>query len=304
MGVMWMNAAWVAATLLGADPVAWAAPGVPAGWLRGLKPRAAPQRVVSLAPSVTESLFALGLGPRVVGVTRYCDRPVEALALPKVGGFSDPSLEAVVALKPDAVVAVPSEANRRVVERMVDLGVPVLVVPDTTVADVGVALHTMGDALGAAARADAVWGAVQQRVAVLQARVKGLPRPRVLVAYDHRPWVVAGPGSFAWEMVGLAGGQALPQQAKVPYPQLGLEALVRMKPQVILDASMQAAPGNTSAVAAVLAPHPSIPAVANHRIHRLPAGVLVRPGPGLAQDLELLVALLHPATATSQPRGR
>jgi iron complex transport system substrate-binding protein len=272
---------------------AWAQPPV-IGWQRGLTPKAPPTRVVSLAPSTTEMLFELGLGDRVVGVTRYCDRPAAALALPKIGGFSDPSLEAVMALKPGAVVTVPSEANQKVVQRLTDLGVPVLLLPGTTLPDVHEALTLMGRELGAVEKAAEVSQRIRARIKMVEEKVAGRPRPRVLILYDHRPMIVAGPGSFASEVLPLAGGINVVTQGQVAYPTLSLETVARLKPDVVVDASMGAQGADTGATMELLGRLSSIPAVAHKRVVVLPSNMLMRPGTSLGEDVEALARLLHP----------
>jgi len=253
---------------------------VESGYWRDFQPQHPAQRIVSLAPSATEMLFALGLGSRVVGVTRYCDRPPEAQKLPKVGGFSDPSLEAVLALKPDLVVAVPAEANKKVADRLVDLAVPVLVVPGTTMADVFVALTTLGRALNVPDDAVKLSARIKGELDGIARAVAGRPAPRVLVVYDHRPLIV---------------GQNVVARGTVPYPTLSLEVVAQLAPDVILDASMGAQEEKARAQAVhAFDRFPSIPAVKSGRIHVLPSGTLMRPGVAIADDVRLVARLLHP----------
>lgn len=269
---------------------------VGSGYWRDVKPARPVTRIVSLAPSATEMLFALGLGPRVVGVTRYCDRPAEALKLPKVGGFSDPSLEAVMALKPDLVVAVPAEANRKVADRLVDLGVPVLVVPGTTMDDVFSAIRILGTELKVAGDAEKLTARVKGELDVIAAAVKGRAAPRVLIVYDHRPLIVGGPGAFADEVIRLSGGRNVVEKGAVPYPTLSMELVAQLAPDVILDASMGGGGDEKARTEAVhmFDRFPSIPAVRNTRIHVLPSGTLMRPGVGIADDVRLVARLIHP----------
>ncbi len=299
--------AWCAALVLCGAGLAWAQvtppQDQPRGWWRAVAPPKPPVRLVSLAPSVTEMLFALDLGPRVVGVTRYCDKPAAAAALPKVGGFSDPSLEAILALKPDAVVGVPAEANRKVVDRLVELGVPVLVVPDTTLQDVFVALRTLGDQLDARPKADVVVATMQRELDAVALRVKGKAAPRVLILYDHRPVIVAGKGSFADGVLPLAGGINVVTEGAVAYPTLSLETVARLKPDVIIDASMGArSAAGLDATRDLLGRLTSVPAVKNNRLYVLAPGVLMRPGPTLARDVEILAGLLHGPPVEPAPR--
>lgn len=272
-----------------------AASAVETGYWRSVQPARPVQRIVSLAPSATEMLFALGMGPRVVGVTRYCDRPAEAQKLPKVGGFSDPSLEAVMALKPDLVVAVPSENNRKVADRLVDLGVPVLVVPGTTMADVFTALRTLGTELKVSDEATRLTARVQGELDAIAKATQGRAPPRVLIVYDHRPLIVAGPGAFADEVIKLSGGKNVVEKGAVPYPTLSMEIVAQLAPDVILDASMGASDEKARNEAAHMFDRfPSIPAVKNGRIHVLPSGTLMRPGVAIADDVKLVARLIHP----------
>ncbi len=276
--------------------VATAGAGGPqSGWWKNVAPKAPPQRIVSLAPSVTEMLFELGAGDRVVGVTRYCDKPAAALALPKVGGFSDPSLEAVMALKPNAVITVPSEANQKVVERITELGVPVLVIPGTTLQDVFAALKLLGHELNVDEKAAAVTARIQARLKEVEKKVAGRVQPRVLILYDHRPLVVAGHNSFADQVLPLAGGINVLTDGAVAYPTLSLETVARLKPDVVIDAAMGASNGGDNRAAMdLLGRLPSLPAVRDKRVLVLPPGMLMRPGTALADDVEGLARLLHP----------
>jgi iron complex transport system substrate-binding protein len=274
--------------------VAWALP--PVGYVRGLKPAKAPGRLVSLAPSTTEILFSLGLGDRVVGVTRYCEHPPAAKALPKVGGFVDPSLEAVLALRPDAVVAVPTEGNQRVVERLVDFKVPVLLVPGITLADVFTALETLGEALGRKVEAGAVAARMRADLEEVRRRTVGRKAPRVLLIYDRRPLVVAGPGSFGDELLRLSGGLNVVPGGGVAHPTVSMEAVVGWAPEVVLDASMggQDAALGQAQLMAEFGRFPAMPAVRDRRVLVLKGGGLMRPGPGIGADVATVAALLHP----------
>ncbi|MEW5855714.1 MAG: helical backbone metal receptor [Myxococcota bacterium] len=276
--------------ILGAGP----APS-PLGYHRDLPPRRAPARIVSLAPSVTEMVFALGAGSRLVGVTRFCDVPVEATRLPKVGGFADASLEAILGLKPDLVIAVRAEGNRKVADRLVDLGVPVLVVPGTTLADVFTALRMIGDALNVGDAAGKLRASIQAELDEVRRRVSGLPPTRVLLLYDHRPLIVAGPGSFGHELLTLAGGDNACVQGAVPYPTMNVEAVIACAPRMILDASMGGRDDDKGAQArALFSRYASIPAVRENKVLAIPGGALMRPGPRVGQDVRTLAMLMHP----------
>lgn len=252
----------------------------PPEWL-GPPPPAAPQRIVSLAPSTTELLFALGAGPHVVGGTRFDDYPEAAKTLPKVGGFNDPDPEAIAALHPDCVVAVPSPGGRSRVDALARLGLPVLVVPGNSLEDLWVAIEALGRALGQPRRAAALSAQVQAALQQERGRLQQQhPQPaRALVVLEHRPLVVAGPGSFLDALLTLAQGQNVVIRGG-PYPVLDAEALQALAPQVMVDVTMGVGDDSTAAFWRKT-PHPG-------RVVSLRDPVLVRPGPRLPAALELL----------------
>jgi iron complex transport system substrate-binding protein len=258
--------------------------------------RAAPARIVSLAPNMTEILFALGAGPRVVGVTRFCDYPAEAKALPKIGGFLDPSLEAVAALRPDLVVGVPNSNNRTVVERLGEIGIPVLLVEANRLEDVYGLIREVGRAVGLPAPAEGVVASMQAEIAATTRAVRGAPRTRVLFAYGRDPLIVAGPGSFADELLRLAGAQNIVREGRARYPTYSIERVLKLAPDVLIDSSMSrggAAPSLQS-LREKWDRFTSLPAVKSGRLYWLDPQLFARPGPRLAEALSALARLLHP----------
>jgi iron complex transport system substrate-binding protein len=249
------------------------------------------QRIVSLAPSVTEVLFALGAGDRVVGVTRYCDHPPEAKKLPKIGGFADPNLEAILALRPDLVVAADNPVSQPVLARLGALGVKTLAVKPDDLAGVESTVRAVAAALGRGEEAERLVGGLRASLDQAAARVPPGPRPRVLFVYGHRPLVVAGPGSFADDMLRRAGAENVAGDARVPYPKLAIEDVLRLRPEVILDASMGEGEGD---VLGFWARWPELPAVAASRVVRAEQPGLMQPGLRVGDGLAWLVRTLHP----------
>ena len=252
-------------------------------WL-GPKPDKAPGRVVTLAPSLTQTVLALGKGSLLVGVSRF-DEAAEVSALKRVGGFNDPSIEAVVALKADLVLVQMAPANQRPVEKMAELGIRVLAVPLTTVADVLRATEQIGDTLGAPQKAAELVAKINLTRAEVRARAKGRKPLRVLVVYGFQPLVVAGPGSFAHELLLDTGAVNVAQASPSAYPVFSAESAVALKPDVVLDfadvdtgkATLQALPGLKQA-----------------RWLEPPSKDLLQPGPTLHRGLLELEALLYP----------
>jgi iron complex transport system substrate-binding protein len=249
------------AVLIGAGPY----------WL-GAEPAAPPRRIVTLAPSLTELVFALGEGGRVVGVTRYDDLP-EAKALPRVGGFNDPSAEAVLALKPDAIFTPPSPGNRGPVEALARLGVSVLVLPLDTVADVLAAIETAGRALGARERATHVRARIERERERVRGEARGRARVKAALLVGAEPLVAAGPTSYAGELLADAGAENV-AKGEVPFPMLSAESLLTSAPEVIL-----VAPGMGAEL--------RVPGL-RARVVTLPSDAVLRPGPRIVQALEEL----------------
>ncbi len=242
------------------------------------------RRVVTLAPSLTEMVLALEAEDTLVGVSRFDENKAVA-SLPRVGGFVDPSVEAVIALKPDLLLVQPGPGNQRPVERMAELGVPVLLLPLHTVADTLAALRAVGQALGRAKQAEALTSRIESTRARIREASRKLPTPRVMLVYGFEPLVVAGPGSFADELLRDAGAVNIAADAGSAYPVYSVERALRARPDVIVD-SAHVDVGKEKLRA--------LPGLAEARWVDVPSHSLLQPGPGLAQGLEELFALLHP----------
>jgi iron complex transport system substrate-binding protein len=261
---------------------------------------AIPSRIVSLNPSLTAILLALGAGDLLVGIDDFSAQQQPALAaLPTVGGLYDPSLEAVVALRPDLVVLVPSAAQRDFRTRLESLGVPVLALAPLRFEEVLQSIETLGTRTGHAAAARARVAAIQQARAEVEGAASGRPRPRAVLILEREPLFVAGAGSFIDDMMRAAGAQNVGAEFPEPYPRASLEWLVAARPDFILDASSE--PGTAQEF---WSRWPSIPAVAKGRIVQLAPGVVTLPGPELDRALRVLAeALTQPesAPATGSP---
>ena len=250
-------------------------------WL-GPPPPSPATRVITLAPSLTETALALGAKESLVGVSRFCDFP-EVKALPKAGGFNDISVETVVALKPHLVVVQHAPGNQQTVENLARLGISVLALSLTTVDDVSVAMTTLGHALGKDARAQELTDELTRARAAARA-AQPAKKKSVLFVYGFSPLVVAGPGSFAHELLEDCGAVNVAKKAPTAYPTYSVEKLVASKPDLILDAAdVHEGRGELEK----LSPLKSVKWVA------LPTTDLLHPGPALARALPQLCALVR-----------
>jgi iron complex transport system substrate-binding protein len=258
-----------------------------------------PRLMVSLAPNITEMLYALGLGDRVAGVTLFCDWPPEVAAKPKIGGVINPSLETIVALGADLVLATADGNRPEDVNRLADLGVAVYTIDTRSVGDVLKALVTIGELTGRTARAREIAAGLERRRETVRARVAGVAPVSVFVAIDRAPLISAGDGTFVGELLTLAGGRNIAGASPIKYPVFSLEQLLADDPEVILDA---ADPGPVSA-AELQVRWNSLPGAAALRAMRtgrmisVGQGSFFRPGPRIIDSLEQLVEMLHPAGA-------
>ncbi len=253
------------------------------------------QRIVSLAPSATETVFALGMGDKLVGVSVYCDYPPEAQRIDRVGNFLTPNIEAIVAKRPDVVIAVPSPGNQNPVEALQRLGLKVVVVEPNTIAEIEDSLVTIGRAIGREAQAHALVASIETRLAAIRARVAAAPPRKVLMVVGQTPLIAVGSGSFQDELIGMARGINLGAQAGGLWPHLSLEFVIAAAPEVIIDTTM----GNeerTGAAAALQfwATFPTLPAVQQHRVYGYKEYQLLRPGPRLPEALESIAHFIQP----------
>ncbi|NMB00298.1 MAG: cobalamin-binding protein [Firmicutes bacterium] len=194
---------------------------------------AAPQRIVSLAPSITETLFALGVGERVVGVTSWCDYPEAATQRTVVGDAFNLNVELLLGLDPDLVVG-DSTLVQSHLELLGELGVPVFVVDPKTVAEVQDSLIKLGEAVGAKENGEHLAQAMESRLTELTNGIKRENTPRVFIEVWNEPLMTAGPGSFMDELIVLAGGQNIAGDAPTPWPVFSEEVVIERDPEVVL----------------------------------------------------------------------
>jgi iron complex transport system substrate-binding protein len=260
-----------------------------------------PARIVSLTPALTETLFAIGAGDRVVGVTAYCDYPPEAKTRPKVGGYVNPSVEAVVALKPDLVVVSPGPGNRDAALAMQRAGLRVEVVAAETLEESLKAIDTVASLCGDAAAGRRLSSSVRARLDAVARGVAGRRRVPTLFCIQTEPIFVAGRDTLPAQLLEIAGGRNVVQEPR--YPRVGLETVIAAKPELILQARMDLPADGEHAEETFWARWPQIPAVAAHRVVVLTDGLALRPGPRVADAAEALERIVHAgAAAKESPR--
>jgi len=262
---------------------------------------AVPRKVVSLAPSVTETLFALGFGDRLVGVTTYCDYPVEAQRLPKIGGFMNPSLEVIVAKKPDVVIGVNTATDPAKAKEMERLGLRVTLISVASLNDILTGIKSIARLMGSPQTGEKLVVKIDANIQAIKKRVAAAPRRRVLLAVGIRPLVVVGGRNFIDELITLAGGENIAGNATQPWLNLPEEYVVAKAPQVIIEAGMGSEQQQSGKRWADLK---SVPAVTNGRVYSYPSDKILRPGPRVGDALTELAGLIHPECFTNPPNDR
>jgi iron complex transport system substrate-binding protein len=255
------------------------------------------QRVVSMAPSNTEILFAIGAGDQVVGADELSDYPAEADALPSVGGsLGQYSLEQIVALEPDLVLASGINTPEQV-KSLEDLDQTVFYLGNpVTLEEMYTNLETVAKLTGRESEAAALIDSLKVRVATVDAKIAGVSdRPSVFYEIDasdpNKPYT-AGPGTFIDLLITRAGGVNVAASTDSPYPQLGLEQLVVSNPAIILLGD--SAYGVTAESVAARPGWDALAAVKDGKIFPFDDNLMSRPGPRLVDGLEALAKLLHP----------
>lgn len=273
-----------------------------------LKASQAPRRIVSLSPSGTEALFALGLGPRVAAVTTFCDYPKDALSKPKVGGFSDISVEALISMRADLVVL--QDIHIPLSKQLSQAGIPWIMLRQGSVEDIMGSIMDLGNACGANGSARRLQESIARRIGATsnRTRLRRGPKPRVLICVSREmerdtitSFYAAGPGSFYDQLINLAGGSNAIPKSSPQYPLIYPEGLMSINPDVIIDlvgdrrfyhgVSGKAEENlfdKNRILRQWVQSFPWLGAVKNHRVVALEGTVFLRPGPRVGYVLERL----------------
>ncbi len=258
--------------------------------------RNAPVRIVSLAPNITEILFAMGLGEKVVAVSSDSDWPDQTATMEKVGTFWRPNTEAVIAARPDLVIALAFEQQRAVVESLSRLNYPVLTLKLDKIEELPAAIQKIGLATGCGQQADELTKKIDGQLQGLKSRLHSTENVKVLWVIQPEPLRVAGRNTFVNQLIELAGGENAVGPTIQQYPLLGTEGILRCAPQAIIQSAMTTdnLPRQQQAAEAFWSKWPDLPAVKNNKIYVVESDTVLRLGPRLPQGVELIARCLHP----------
>jgi len=257
------------------------------------------ERVVSLGPAVTELIYAVGRGNIMVGRTRYCDHPEEALSVPIVSDYLSPDVERVLSVKPDMVFVSPGPGNRDAVEKLWSLGVRVDVLPLYTLDEIKKAALRLGELLDAKTEAGKLVENIERELEELKRKAAGNERVRVLFVVSHDPLVLAAPGSLPGELLEIAGGiNAAPATAGKTYVSVEREKLSSLRPKVVIDASAMGDSGNTLKEEELRRFYRSVPGwPGDVRVVIARDDAIYLPGANVVHGARLIYEFLHGAAA-------
>ncbi len=258
-----------------------------------------PERIISLAPSNTEILFALGLGSKVVGVTKFCDYPPEVSEMVKkgnitvIGGFANPSIERIVALNPDLVLAALS-LQEKVVNDLEEKGITVIALNPKKIDQIPANIRLVGKVCGKVDEAEKLTNEMQRVIEGVVSKTGNVTyRPKVYYEVWYEPLYTIGPGTWQNELIEIAGGVNIFADAKQAYPIVSSEAVIQQNPEIIIVSlgymggvkkeDFEERPGWSA-----------ISAVKNNRICEIDENIFIRPGPRIVQGLQQLAWLIHP----------
>jgi iron complex transport system substrate-binding protein len=252
-----------------------------------------PKRLIGLAPSLTEILYFLGLGDRVVGVTQFSSFPSEAALKPMVGSYVNLNLEKIIDLSPDLVIATRDGNERRDVELLEQAGIAVYVVNPRNVGDLIETIKDVGSICGVPQRAKAQSHKLATRVDRIVQKAGFLRKPLVFVQIQLKPIMTVNRDTFHHDLIRLSGGRNMTGDEPITYPRISLEEVIRRKPEVILISSMERQ-GRFEKARQEWFKWTSIPAVQTGRVHLIDSDLIDRPSPRLIEGLETMAAFIHP----------
>ena len=254
---------------------------------------AEPERVVSLAPSITELVYSLGQEAKLKGATQYSNYPPAARRLPRVGSYVHLDLERIVSLRPDLCLAIRDGNPKHTIEQIEAMGIPVFAIDPRNLTEIMESVTMLGEVLGARVRAAALVENMQERIARVQERVgRAEHQPRVFFQVDAHPVVSVGTKTFIHELVTLAGGRNV-TAGSVTYPRCNWEDILRLQPEVAIITSM-AGGHSPQELRAAWQQWPQLEAVRRGRVHVVDANLFDRPTDRLVRGLETLARLIHP----------
>jgi iron complex transport system substrate-binding protein len=252
-------------------------------------------RIISMAPNVTEMLFAIGLDNEIVGVTEFCNYPESAKSKTKIGGYYNPNIEVILSLKPDLIVATPDGYSKERVDKLDQSGIPVFIVNPLKIDDAMESMLVLGKITDKEAYSKQVVDGLKARIKAVQDKVAQVPtqkRPKVFYEIGQNPLVTVGSNNFVDDLITTAGGINIAGDAPNSWPIYSVEAIITKNPDIILTAPSTMT-ASDKMIADQWSKYRTISAVMNKRIYAINPDILLRSGPRVADGLERLYTIFY-----------
>lgn len=253
-----------------------------------------PEKIISLAPSNTEILFALGLGDKVIGVTNYCDYPEEVKNKNKVGDYSEPNMEQIIALEPDLVLA--TSFHEQPVKQLDKLHIPTLVIEPKNMDEMLESINIIGWACNEEKAAGQLINSLKQRIDAVVSKTRQIPeneRPKVYYELFPSPMITAGPGTFINDLIYMAGGINIADDAQSAYPEYSQEMIIAKNPDIILYSHHGTAKESEQQIINRQG-WENIKAIQRGKIYYIDGNIIQRTAPRLIDALEQIAKIVHP----------
>ena len=251
------------------------------------------KRIISLAPSITEILFALGLNEEIAAITKFCDYPEAALSKPRIGGFVNPDTEKIVSLKPDLIIGIRDGNRMDTVDRLNDFGFPVYLIDPKGFDGVLGTIKNIGEVVGREKESRRLMKDMVDKRENMIALSRSLSKPKVFFQVGDVPLITVGKGTLADDLIRLAGGRSISENESESYPSYSIETILAKAPEIIIMSSMESKKDRTNLIKR-WQNWKTIPAVKMNAIHVVDSNLVDRPTPRIVEGLETLVRIIHP----------
>lgn len=252
-----------------------------------------PVRIVPLAPSITEILYYLGLGDRVVGVTNFSYYPPEALEKPKVGSYIDLNIEKIITLGPDLVIGTKDGNNPGIVDLLEQAKIPTYIVNPRNVVEVMETMRIVGRLCGIEEKAERLADDLEIRLNRIRKGVEHQKKPLVFLQINLHPIMTVNKNTFHQDIISLAGGINMTADAGISYPRISIEEVIKKKPEIIIISSMDRG-GMFEKARQEWLKWTSIPAARDGKVYLIDSDLIDRPSPRIIEGIEEMAKLIHP----------
>ena len=247
-------------------------------------------RIISLAPSITEILFSLGLGKKVVGVTNYCDYPIIAKNLPKIGGFINPNIEKIISLTPDLIIGTTDGNSKEIISKLRKLKQTVLIFNLSNIKDINRTIKLIGDITGREKEAGQQIESIESAIKEIKNKTKDLSNPKVFYIVGLYPLITVSSGSYVDDLIATVGGINIAKNSYIRYPKYPIETLIENNPDIIIITEMTK--NDKIIYKEFMAKFKKY--FNENKIKIIDSDLVNRPGPRIVEGLKVMAKIIHP----------